>query len=207
MRSRAESGQKKLVSRADAVGLMITSSAAAILTTGFTVSGISALFSGPVTLVLPIATSHQVVSGLTMEAVGHYTSVEATLPALPSGPAAYLAWAYGLNQLGILAVMALLFLLAYRLQARTLFTAKSAHLVGAAGAVLAVAGTAGQVLDGIGRNRLAGMIGANARQAGEAQVFAAEFDMAPIMLGVVLLLVSAVFEYGRRLQKDTEGLV
>jgi hypothetical protein len=27
------------------------------------------------------------------------------------------------------------------------------------------------------------------------------------MLGMVLLLVAGVFEYGRRLQKDTEGLV
>ena len=83
----------------------------------------------------------------------------------------------------------------------------SAHLVGAAGAILAVAGTVGQVLDGVGRSKLAEMIGANARGAGEVPVFSAEFNIGPLMLGMVLLLVAGVFEYGRRLQIDTEGLV
>jgi len=206
-RASAETGQKRIVSRADAVALMIASAAAALLTTAATVSGIAALFTGPVTLVLPVATSHQVARGLALEATGHFTSVEATIPVLPSGPAASLAWAGGLNQVGVLAVLALLFLLAYRLQSRILFTAKSAHLVGAAGAILAVAGTVGQVLDEVGRSRLAEMIGANARAGGEAQVFSAEFNIGPLMLGMVLLLVAGVFEYGRRLQKDTEGLV
>ena len=59
----------------------------------------------------------------------------------------------------------------------------------------------------VGRSRLAERIGANARTAGEAPVFSAEFNVGPMMLGMVLLLVAGVFEYGRRLQKDTEGLV
>jgi hypothetical protein len=129
------------------------------------------------------------------------------MPVLPSGPAANLAWAGVLNQVGILAILALVFLLAYRLQGRILFTARSAHIVGAAGIVLAVAGMAGQVLDGVGRSLLAEMIGANARAPGESPAFSAQFNIAPLMLGTVLLLVAGVFEYGRRLQKDTEGLV
>jgi hypothetical protein len=203
----AETGQKKIVSRADAVALMVAAAAGALLTTAATVFGIVALFTGPVSLELPVATSHQEVPGLSLDATGHFTSVEASIPVLPSGPATSLAWAYGLNQVGVLAVMALLFLLAYRLQSRVLFTARSADLVGAAGAVLAVAGTVGQVLDGVGRTRLAEMIGANARAVGEAQIFSAEFNVGPLMVGIVLLLVAGVFQYGRRLQKDTEGLV
>jgi hypothetical protein len=144
---------------------------------------------------------------LLLGATGHFTSVEATIPVLPSGPATNLAWAGALNQIGILSILVLVFLLAYRLQGRILFTARSAHIVGAAGVVLAVAGMAGQVLDGVGRSRLAQLIGANARTAGESPVFSAEFNLAPSFLGIALLLIAGVFEYGRRLQKDTEGLV
>ncbi|MFC7849842.1 hypothetical protein ACFUTU_15340 [Arthrobacter sp. NPDC057388] len=195
------------MSRIDAVGLMVAAAAGALLTTAATVFGIVGLFTGPVTLELPVATSHQEAPGLSLEATGHFTSLEASIPVLPSGPATSLAWAYGLNQVGVLAVLALLFLLAYRLQSRVLFTARSADLVGAAGVVLAVAGTVGQVLDGVGRTRLAEMIGVNARAVGESYIFVAEFNIAPLAIGLVLLLVAGFFQYGRRLQKDTEGLV
>jgi hypothetical protein len=206
-RGSAENGQNKVVSRADAIFLMVTSALAALLTTAAAVSGAVALFTGPVTLVLPVSTAHQRAAGLSLEATGHFTSVEATIPVLPSGPAVSLAWAGVLNQVGFLAVLALVFLLAYRLQSRILFTARSAHLVGAAGVVLAVTGMAGQVLDGVGRSRLAEMIGANAQVPGESRIFSAEFNAGPLLLGIALLLVAAVFEYGRRLQQDTEGLV
>jgi hypothetical protein len=206
-RGAPENGQKKVVSRTDAIFLMFTSAVAALVTTAVTVSGTVALFTGPVTLVLPVATSHQTATGLSLGATGHFTSMEATMPVLPSGPAANLAWAGVLNQVGILAILALVFLLAYRLQGRILFTARSAHIVGAAGIVLAVAGMAGQVLDGVGRSLLAEMIGANARAPGESPAFSAQFNITPLMLGTVLLLVAGIFEYGRRLQKDTEGLV
>jgi uncharacterized protein YraI len=57
-RGSAETGQKKVVSRADAIFLMVASAVAALVTTALTVSSTVALFTGPVTLVLPIATSH-----------------------------------------------------------------------------------------------------------------------------------------------------
>jgi hypothetical protein len=201
------SGQKEVVSRTDAIFVMIASAVAALVTTAVTVSGTVALFAGPVPLALPVSTPHQKASGLSLGATGHFTSVEATIPVLPSGPAASLAWAGALNQVGVLAVLVLVFLLAYRVQSRILFTARSAHLVGAAGLVIAVSGTVAQVLDGVARSRLAEMLGANARVQGESLIFSAEFNTGPVMLGVALLLVAGVFEYGRRLQKDTEGLV
>lgn len=207
MRRSAETGPKKVVSRGDAIFLMVASAGAALVTTALTMASTVGLFTGPVTLVLPVATTHQSASGLSLEATGHFTSVEATVPVLPVGPAESLAWAGILNQVGVLAVLSLVFLLAYRLQGRILFTARSAHIVGAAGVILAVAGMAGQVLDGVGRSRLAEMIGANARTPGESVVFSAEFNIAPAMVGIALLLIAGVFEYGRRLEKDTEGLV
>ncbi|OFI39402.1 hypothetical protein BIU82_13805 [Arthrobacter sp. SW1] len=207
IRRLAGGGPKNVVSRADAIILMIASSLAAVVTTVTAVSSAVVLFTGPVTLVLPVATSHHMAPGLSLEAAGHFTSVEATIPVLPSGPAVQLAWAGVLDQFGILTILALVFLLAYRLQSGTLFTVMSAHMVGAAGVVLAIVGTSGQVLDSAARKRISEMIGVNARTPGESLIFSAQFDTGPLMLGIALLLVAGVFEYGRRLQKDTEGLV
>ncbi|MCU1434992.1 MAG: hypothetical protein JWR71_1717 [Pseudarthrobacter sp.] len=198
---------KKFVSRADAVFLMIISSAVAVLTTGLTVAGIIGYFSGPVTLELPIASTQRAVSGLELEATGHFSSLEATIPDLPAGPGELLAWGAALNQAGLLAVLALVFVLAYRLRSAILFTPGSVWIVGACGAVLALAGTVGQVFDAGARNRLAEMIAANGRTPGESFAFSAEFDLWPLAVGLVLVLVSGVFQYGRRIQKDTDGLV
>lgn len=70
-----------------------------------------------------------------------------------------------------------------------------------------MSGMAGQVLDGTGRSQLAEMIGAKAWAAGEAGIFSADINLTPIIVGIALVLIAGVFEYGRRLQKDTEGLV
>ncbi|MFE4837644.1 hypothetical protein ACFRAU_23545 [Arthrobacter sp. NPDC056691] len=200
-------GWKRIVSRADALFLMVASAAAGVLTTAMTVTGIVDSSAGKVTLTLPVATPRQMVSGLSLGASGQYTALDATIPVLPPGPAALLAWAGALNQLGILAVLALIFLLAYRLRSKILFTPGSAWLVGAGGAVLALAGTAGQVLDSIARSRLADLIGVNGRVAGEYYFFSLNFNAAPLVVGIALILVAGVFQFGGRLQKDTEGLV
>lgn len=204
---RPTQGSKKVVSRTDAVLLMIASATAAVATTVLTVSRIVASFSGPVTLPLPLTATQQRPTGLLLGAEAHYTAVEATIPALPSGEAALLAWAGALNQVGILAVLSLLFLLAFRLRGENLFTAGSVWIVGACGAVLAVAGTVGQVLDQAARSRLAEAIGANQRLADEGIIFVGHFNIGPVMAGIVLILVAGAFQFGRRLQKDTEGLI
>jgi hypothetical protein len=93
------------------------------------VSGIVASAAGPVTLTLPLATTRQTASGLSLGTTGHCTALDATIPVPPSGPASLLAWA------GV------------------------------------------------------------------------DFNVGPLVLGIALLLVAGVFEFGRGLQKDTEGLV
>ncbi|MFF2317425.1 hypothetical protein ACFVTE_14285 [Arthrobacter sp. NPDC058097] len=197
----------KVVSRADAMFLMVASGVLAVVSTVLTIIGIAGYFTGPVTLELPVAGSGQTASGLELGSTGHYTSLEAVIPAVPTGQAALLAWGGALSQMGILAVLALLFVLAFRLRSAVLFTAGSAWIVGVCGAVLALAGTAGQILDGWARTRLADLIGANGRSDPDFYIFAAEFNIAPLALGLVLVLVAGAFHYGRRLQKDTEGLV
>jgi hypothetical protein len=186
---------------------MLASAAAAVGTTVAAVASIAAYFAGPVTLTLPVAATHHTAAGLRLGAEAHFASVEATIPVLPSAEATLLAWAGVLNLVGILAVLALLFVLAFRLRGENLFTAGSVWIIGACGAVLAVAGTFGQVLDSAGRHRVAQAIGANQGGAGESIIFSANFNVWPIMAGTVLILVAAVFQFGGRLQRDTEGLV
>ena len=206
-KNRRRPGEKKVVSRADAVAIMITAGTAAAVTTFLTASGIIETFTGPVTLTLPLHSAHESPTGLGLDSVARFTSMEATIPALPSGEAVLLAWAGVLNQVSFLAVMALLFLLAFRLRGENLFTPSSAWIVGACGAVLALAGTVAQALGAAARNRLAELIDANQRTPGESILFVADFNLLPLLAGIVLVLVAGVFQFGRRLQRDTEGLI
>lgn len=201
------SGRKKVLSATDAVALMITSAVLAVATTAAAASGVVGYFAGPVTLTLPLATESWSPTGLRLGAQAHFTSVEAVISVLPSAEASLLAWAGVLNHVGFLAVLALVFLLAFRLRGENLFAAGSVWIVGSCGAVLAVAGSVGQVLDQIARSRLAEAIGVNARSAAEAFSFTAHFNFAPVTAGLILVLVAGVFQFGGRLQKDTEGLV
>jgi hypothetical protein len=112
----------KVVSATDAMVMMILSAAAAVAATGLTAAGIAGYFNGPVTLGLPLATTTLTQPGLQLDAEAHFTSVEATIPALPTAEATLLAWAGALNLTSALAVLALFFLLAFRLRAASLFT-------------------------------------------------------------------------------------
>ncbi|MBT2596770.1 hypothetical protein [Arthrobacter sp. ISL-72] len=109
--------------------------------------------------------------------------MQATIPVLPPWEAAMLSWAASLNQIGILAVLALVFLLGYRLRSSILFTAGSVSIIGSCGAVLAVAAIFGQVLDQVARGRLAEAIGANKRSAEEGVTFVGDFNFAALMAG------------------------
>ena len=202
-----QDGGKKFVSRADAIFLMVASLLVALISTVLTIVGIVESFASPVTLELPISSTQRTVSGLELESTGHFTSLEATIPDLPDGPAAALAWGAALSQVGVLALLALVFVLALRLHSATLFTAGSVWIVGACGAVLAVATTLGQVIDGQARTNVAEMIGASGREPGAVYLISTEFDLWPLTVGLILVLVSGVFQYGRRIQKDTDGLV
>ncbi|WP_426990342.1 hypothetical protein [Pseudarthrobacter sp. Y6] len=193
------------MSRTDAVAIMAVAAIVAAATTFLTVWSIIATFVGPVTLALPLHSSPQDPAGLELDATARFTAMEATIPALPLGEAALLAWASVLFQVSVLAVAALLFLLALRLRGENLFTPASAWIVGSCGVVLALAASAGQVLDAIARAGVARLIAANGQTDGV--ILAADFNFAPLLAGIVLVLIAGVFQFGRRLQKDTEGLV
>lgn len=83
---RPENGGKKVVSRADAVVFMIASATIALLTTGATIAGLIGYTSGPVTLVLPVATASHAATGLLPGVTGHFTAMEATSQLSPQVP-------------------------------------------------------------------------------------------------------------------------
>lgn len=205
--ARTAPGGKRVLSKADGLALIIVTTIAAVITTIATASSIITFSTGPATLALPLATANQKPTGLSDGVEAHFTSIEAIIPTLPPTEAALLIWAGILSHLGVLAVLALLFLLGLRLRGENLFTTGSVWVIGICGAVLAVAGTIGQILDQIARSRLAEAIGANQRIPGEAIIFRGDLPLGPAVAGIVLILVAGVFQFGGRLQKDTEGLI
>jgi hypothetical protein len=205
--ARTAPGGKRVLSTADGLALMVVTALAAVITTIATVSSIITSSTGPATLTLPLATANQKPPGLPDGVEAHFTSIEAIIPTLPPAEAALLAWAGILSHIGVLAVLALLFLLGLRLRGENLFTTGSVWIIGICGAVLAVAGTIGQILDQIARTRLAEEIGANQRIPGETIIFVGNLPLGPAVAGLVLILVAGIFQFGHRLQKDTEGLV
>jgi hypothetical protein len=198
---------KMIVSGTDALLVMISVAVAAVITTTWTVVSILGSFTGAATVTLPVTTDNRVADGLSLGATGHATALEVTFPVLPSGPAGLLAWAGALNQVVVLVILAIVFLLAYRLRSQVLFTPRSGWIIGSGGFVLVVVGAIAQFLDGLGRSLLADLAGANGRIPGESAHFSMEFSAVPFLLGTAMLLVGGVFQFGGRLQKDTEGLV
>lgn len=205
--ARTASGGKRVLSKVDAVALMMVAAIAAVITTTITIVSIINLSVGPTTLTLPLATANQTPTGLSQGVEAHFTSIEATISTLPATEAALLVGAGILSHISVLAVLALLFLLGLRLRGDNLFTTGSVWVIGVCGAVLAVAGTIGHTLDQIACSRLAEMIGANQRVPGETIIFVGNLPLGPAVAGIVLILVAGVFQFGYRLQKDTEGLV
>ena len=202
----SENRKREVVSRTDALVLMVGSAVIAAGSSVMSVVGIADIFSGPVTLTLPVDPT-QKVAGLELGAEARFSAVDATIPALPGAEAGQLAWAAALTQVGVLAVLTLLFLLAFRLRGDTLFTRGSVWIIGACGAALALAGTAGQVLDQLARTRLADAIGLNADSAPGSVIFEGNISLLPVVAGIALILIAGVFQFGGRLQRDTEGLV
>jgi hypothetical protein len=133
--------------------------------------------------------------------------MELTISAVPSAEGVLLAWSAALNQVGILAVALLVFLLSIRFLKENLFSPGSTLVVGVCGMVLAAAGTVGQVLGSAASHRLAEAVGANNRTPDEAIVFIADINLLPSAAGLMLLVIAGVFQFGGRLQKDAEGLV
>lgn len=197
----------RVLSRGDAAALVMVAVAIAAITLVSTITDIVGKFTGPVSMRLPLDPSRQGAVDLESGATGRFSELQVTLPSVPGYEASLLVWAAALNQVCVLCVVALLILLAYRLTSEKLFAPGLAALVGVVGTILAISGSFAQVLDSTARNRLAEQLGALPRTPGDTIVYLVDFSFVPLAAGVVLVLLAGVFQFGRRLQRDTDGLI
>ena len=173
---------------------------------GSTVEMATGLSSGhiPLTLVaekaLPPAATN--CAGCTL--TGTFSSAEVSVGGL-SGEVVGFALAAGIaTGLTDIALSALVAILAWRLLRRGFFRRTLSNTVSAAGAVLTIGGMISQ-----GGVALAGGLAASEinGHGHDYWPLAGTFDPTLVVFGIVLLLVGLAFEYGARLQKETEGLV
>jgi hypothetical protein len=197
----------RVLSRVDSAVLIVVSVAVGIATSVSTVSAIISNGAGEVVLRLPLDPSIPEPETLRLGAVGRYSQMQVTVPALPEYEASMLGWSATMNLVAVLCVVSLLVLLAYRLTSKVLFAPHTAAVVGLAGALLAISGSAAQVLDSTAKYRLAEQLGAMPGSADETLVYIAEFNPTSLVAGAALVLLAGVFQFGRSLQRDTEGLV
>jgi hypothetical protein len=108
------------------------------------------------------------------------------------------------NALTELALCALIAILAWRLLRRGFFRRALSNAVAAAGTVLAGGSIVSQACIALGTSQAALDINGPGKGYWPLE---ASFDPTIPVFGIVLILVGLAFEYGTRLQKDTEGLV
>src|SRR4029453_7967179 len=190
----------RVLSRVDSAVLIVVAVAVAIATSVSTVSAIISNGAGEVVLRLPLDSSARDSSArgpeaLTLGAVGCYSQVEVSVAALPEYEASLLGWSAAMNLLAVLCVVSLLVLLAYRLTSKVLFAPHTAAIVGLAGALLAISGSAAQVLDSTAKHRLAEQFGVIPGSAGETLVYIVEFNPTSLVAGAALVLLAGCFRF------------
>jgi len=135
---------------------------------------------------------------------GHFSSADVTVAGLPAGIVATVVVSDVSKTLTEVALCVLVAVLAWRMLRRRPFRRSLSLTVSLAGLILVVGGVLGQ-----GTAAIAG--GATAAQLNGGGngywPLAGRFDPTLPVVGLVLVLVGLVFEYGTRLQNDTEGLV
>ncbi|HEX4444447.1 MAG TPA: hypothetical protein VHZ81_12805 [Galbitalea sp.] len=135
---------------------------------------------------------------------GHYSYATVVVTGLPGSVTAYVLIASIATMLTKVALCLTIALLAWRMLHQRPFRRSLTKSVGIAGTILAVGGLLSQ-----GATALAGRATATLLNQNDHSFWpvAGRFDPTWIVFGVVLLLVALAFEYGERLQNDSEGLV
>lgn len=209
-KTRTRNGKWKVISGLDAGFLMAAAAIVAVGTTVMSIARIVNLSSSSTTLRLPAdldSSFTQPAPRLLANTVtsGRFTEMEVTINAATYPEATLLAWSAALDQVCVLAVAAMVIFLCLRLRKEKLFTSAAVLAIGLCGTVLAVMGPAAQILEGTGRGRLAESL-AGIAKSGEA-VYVTDFNFGTLIAGLVMMLFAGVFQFGQRLQKDTDGLV
>ena len=136
---------------------------------------------------------------------GAYETASVTVSQLSPGTVALAITSSIANMLTQAAIALLVALLAWRVLRGRMFRRSLSYAAIIAGGILLVGGMLAQ-----GAGSLATGIAASELNGGSGRglwPLAGRFDLTFLGVGVVLLLVGLAFEYGERLQRDTEGLV
>ncbi|MDQ1547929.1 MAG: hypothetical protein QOH69_2833 [Actinomycetota bacterium] len=135
---------------------------------------------------------------------GLYATASVSVHGLSAGVVALATAAAIATVLIQVSLSALIALLAWRLLRGGLFRRSIARAISAAGLVVATGGMISQVGTGLA----AGAAASELNGGGNGfWPLAGRFDPTLVVFGIVLLLVGLAFEYGTRLQKDSDGLV
>ena len=136
---------------------------------------------------------------------GSYATADVTVSGLSFGVSSLAIATQIVNTLTQAAIAASIAFLAWRVLRARPFTRSLSLTVMFAGSALLVGGLFSQGFGSVAAAMAAGEL--NGPTARGFWPLAGRIDGTPLAFGVVLLLVGVAFEYGERLQRDTEGLV
>jgi hypothetical protein len=164
------------------------------------------IFASPVAVELPI---HDVKMPGVADAAGvasaELTQSVVTFETLDAGTRWLLFAEVALPAFATIVVCMTLWWLGYSLIRQRAFRRSMVPVIGTAAIALVAAGAFAPLLGGIARAQAVEHLPASA--TGSFRTFLVTFDLAPIGWGIALALIASAFEVGRRLQRDTEGLV
>lgn len=164
------------------------------------------IFASPVSVDLPVHDA--TMTGLT-DAAGvasaEFTESTVSFQTLDAGTRWLMFAEVGLPALATIVVCMTLWWLGYSLIRQRAFRRSMVPVIGAAAVALVAAGAFAPLLGGIARAQAVEQLPASTSDA--FWTFLVTLDPAPIGWGIALALIASAFEVGRRLQRDTEGLV
>lgn len=168
---------------------------------------VSSLSSGeiPVTLLTDAALPPEASGGTAQIVDGTFETAFVTLSNLTPLTSILLALGAIVGILTTLIVSTAIALLCWKLLKRRPFDRSVSWMAYAVGCVLLVGTILGQGFGGLGRMMAASELNHDGLDG--FWPLTTPLDFAPAFVGIVLLLVATAFETGRRMQRDTEGLV
>ena len=199
-------------SLADGIALGVIATGAVSVAIGAIVAVVTAaigIFSAAPTVSMPVhdvdLTALDDVSGVSAATV---ESALVTVPAMPTGARWMLLLETALPALATVALCAGVWWLGVSFLRSRPFRASLGWMFGVAACLMIAGSLFGQLAGGIGRAMIVQDL-ATADPGAEDVLWTllVQFDLAPVGWAFALALVSGLFEIGRRLQKDTEGLV
>jgi hypothetical protein len=183
------------------------------------VSTLAWAFSGVTKVSLPslgvsmAAGSGANILGPRVQGIGPGTSIELVLHDVPGHALALNVVASVLGVLATVIVCAAIIIVCWRLVRAVPFARSVTRTTAYVGGLLVLIGVIRPVVEGLGKfsivNSLDNVVTVDSPigKGGFDYYIVNSIDLLPIVLGVILLLLTAVFAKGAQLQRDTEGLV